>query len=155
MKVVIPHARYNLHKLVAVSIQNECSNPVLYHCDKEDSYYELINELWHEGETFTIIEHDIIPWPGAVSELNECSRVWCLCPYNLNTNSSLGFTKFGEVLLKEHPNILENPSGYDKSWTRLDWYLTRELFKLGYQPHTHQPNVAHLHAHESWRRGII
>jgi hypothetical protein len=157
MKIVIPYAQYGLPGLVSVALQYDCPEPIVFHCEHDSSYYRLVRNLWHDGETFIIVEHDIIPWPGAVTILDQCSQPWCLNPYNNQTDGSLGCTKFGKTLLTQYPDALDEPffRHYDKSWAMLDGYVYDKLTSLGVDRHIHKPNVAHLHAHESKRRGII
>lgn len=154
MKVIIPYSSIGFQQLVIVSLQYDCPDPVLHHCQQDSSYYDLLHSLWHEGETFVIVEHDIIPWPGAVTAIYNCPEPWCTYPYNNQTDRSLGCTKFSAQLLQDHPGALDEPT-YDKSWTRLDVYIGHKLSSLGLTHHIHKPNVAHLHAHETRRRGLI
>lgn len=49
--------------------------------DAEYAYDRLIRRLWSEGQPFVLVEHDILPWPGAVQQLWECDRPWCAFQY--------------------------------------------------------------------------
>ena len=157
IKVIIPHAKYGLQHLVAVALQYDCVEPVFHHCVENDSYYRLLLNLWHEGETFILVEHDIIPWPGAITELANCSGSWCVFPYNVHTDGSLGCTKFHGELLRKHPDALDEPfyRDFDKHWACLDGYVGDKMIEFGIKAHVHKPNVAHLHAHECMRKGLL
>jgi hypothetical protein len=74
----------------------------------DTAYAELFVEVWARDLDFLIVEHDVLPWPGACEELWACSNVWC------GFNTTLMCTKFSPTALGECP---VTP---DTHWTMVD-----------------------------------
>lgn len=116
------------------------------------SYTRLFCRLWADGEPFAIVEHDIVPHPGALDELLGCPRDWCAFayPYMNGTHAGLGCTRFSATLLAAVPDAVEqtwrestdvHPAGF---WCALDDRLGRVLRRSGFTQHVHGPPVTHL-----------
>lgn len=116
------------------------------------SYTRLLECLWAAGEPFAVVEHDIVPHPGALAELEACDRPWCAFgyPYLGGTHAGLGCARFSAALLAAVPNAVErtwaestnvHPPGF---WCQLDDRLSRSLRRAGYASHVHGPPVTHL-----------
>lgn len=41
------------------------------------AYFDLFEKLWSEKETFIIVEHDVVIWPGALHEMYDCPELFC------------------------------------------------------------------------------
>lgn len=75
----------------------------------DEAYFRLYQRLWHEGEGFIGIEHDVIVNPGTLTELADCPEDWCAAPipYLTDRRYGLGCVKFSGRLLEEFPDAIE------------------------------------------------
>lgn len=111
-------------------------------CKGEFGYGQQLARLWQEGEGFTLLEHDVIPWVGAIRQLEECDGCWCSFPYAKSgrTLHSLGFIKFSNWLVSEHPELAEGWSG--EPWQSLEAPVLRAALSIA-PPCEHGPAVGH------------
>ncbi len=118
----------------------------------DTAYTQLLQKLWRDGDTFALVEHDIVPWRGALAELAACPRDWCAFQYPFGGGmiAGLGCTRFRAALLAAHPAAVDDtlteateihPTGF---WCNLDDRLTRALTRRGAARHEHTPAVGHL-----------
>lgn len=118
----------------------------------DTAYTELLAHGWRLGEAFIIVEQDIVPWPGALAELEACPEPFCAFEYAYlgGTHAGLGCCRFSAALLAAVPDAVEqtlaeendvHPRGH---WCNLDDRLTRVLARRGYGKHVHSPAVGHL-----------
>lgn len=125
--------------------------------DADDAYTGLLLGLWAQGETFVLVEHDIVPWPGAIEDLWGCPQPWCGFPYPFmgGMHNGLGCCKFGASLVVDHPSTIADtltesnnvhPRGH---WCNLDDRITRQLHRRGVTKHPHLPTVGHVNADRS------
>ena len=121
----------------------------------DDSYYGLMADLWARRETFVIVEHDIVVWPGAIQALENCPEPWCTYPYYSSVGwilDGLGCTKFGAELLKRFPDYLLEPfpdcCRHTRFYCGLDRLIAHRAEQLGLKPHVHSPGVVNLN--ERW-----
>lgn len=116
------------------------------------SYTRLLERLWASGEPFALVEHDIVPHPGALAELAACDWPWCSYAYRLGSivHAGLGCARFSASLLAAVPDAAEqtwrestdvHPPGH---WCSLDDRLRRVLARAGFAPHVHAVQVRHL-----------
>jgi hypothetical protein len=117
--------------------------------DGRTAYAELFSKLWSQARPFIIVEHDILPWPGALRELTECPEPWCGFTYRLGRParqtypSLIGCTKFEPLRLGSCP-ISKN-----LHWKQLDGQIGEVLHKeRSIKMHHHYPEVGHLHNYE-------
>lgn len=126
----------------------------VYVGDDDYAYGRLLREVWAEGQTICIVEHDILPWPGALEQLAGCDHDYCAFPYPWTTTvgPAMGCTKFSADFLLTYPHAVEIatriPSNYGEPghWKQLDVWLQAAVLRdfYGEQPHCHLPPVAHL-----------
>jgi len=129
-----------------------------------EGYWRLLSALWELKGGFTVVEQDVVPFPGAIAELEACSERWCGYRYELQTgfHAALGCAKFDASLMAEFPRALERvgelgfgPDGSRggpdddglprKDWRRLDTRIDRVLRQeCGVQMHVHDHVVGHL-----------
>lgn len=115
----------------------------------DTAYWDLLASLWRAGETFILVEHDIVPPDGALDGLWACERDWCGLPYPVGDHFGIfnGCTKFGAALLERFPLAVEQMRSHH--WASLDSqliaYLQRQDPTLA--PHIHWPAAQHL-SHE-------
>lgn len=123
----------------------------------DTAYTELMQKLWRAGESFAIVEHDIVPWRGALAELDDCDEPWCAFeyPFGKGAITGLGCTRFRDILLTGYPTAVDDtliehhevhPRGH---WCSLDGRLSHALHRLGARKHVHTPLVGHLHPYPS------
>ena len=141
--IIIPYAQKGpIIDSVKLILAIQGLRPRMVKMNDEFSYYFLLKELWEKGEPFIIVEHDIIPFPGAVQELWTNPEPWCGYPYYLSgeLKSYLGCTKFDPKLLGEFP-LPEEPI----AWLYLDRKIESELIRRGYKNYVYPTGVSHLH----------
>jgi hypothetical protein len=130
----------------ASALRAENLAPVVVVLDDDQAYGRLLTELWASNEDVIIIEHDVIPWPGAVKRLASCPEPYCAHQYLIagQLGGTLGCVKFSSDLTAAHPDVPEAWTG--GHWGTVDIKLTNALWDRGIRaPHRHQPPVAHLH----------
>lgn len=97
----------------------------------DEAYYQLLAELWAAGETFAIVEHDIVVGPETLNQLADCYSDWCVAPYPyfVGLYPGLGCMKFGDTLLRRWPQALQEVGEMAdgthprRHWCRLDAWL--------------------------------
>lgn len=125
----------------------------LVQCQGENGYGELLAQLWREGQGFVLVEHDVVPWPTAVTGLISCPFHWCCFQYPMNTGTpygepdclgkSLGLVKFGPHLLLRFPDLW-------KAWEGVPWWVVDGHLEPALRNahmvtvHQHLPPVAHV-----------
>lgn len=124
------------------------------------AYWRAVAAMWALGQTFAIVEQDIVPHPGALAELERCSEPWCAFPYSLKTGfyAALGCVRFSASLLAEYPEALERVGEIDddglpaRDWRRLDTRIARVLSQdCDVRIHVHEPAVGHLNPAQHFR----
>lgn len=118
----------------------------------DTDYGDMYADLWKAGETFCVVEHDIVPWPGAMRKLEECRQAWCIHQYPLGTRGylggSIGCVKFRGTLLVATRDFARRLVG--QSWIGLDGVIEGYLQHLGFTAHIHEPPVAHAKSLVDW-----
>lgn len=120
----------------------------------DTAYAELLDELWTDGRTFTVCEHDVVPSKGALAELAMCRQPYCAFPVALSVYVApcLSLTKFSASLMERYPDVMDRvlrvPTNYGPPghYRQLDTVLQRTVLlnRYGLQPHLHLPPVTHL-----------
>ena|SRR5215207_6192247 len=109
-----------------------------------DSYRLLLKRIWETGKTVIIVEHDIVPWPGALDELWYCPCAWGSYSYHLHggigIHHGFGCTKLSSRLMAETQGVWDDGI----SWNMLDQVLLFKARAYGFEPHHHRPAVVHL-----------
>jgi hypothetical protein len=118
---------------------------------RHDAYRELLEEVWRDGESFLVVEHDIEIRGGLPEEMDACPEPLCAAPYVVGSDpngfveTSLGCTRFSAELIAAVPTAI---SGLPiRDWRRIDCELSPRLRTAGYVPHAHLPAVKHHHAY--------
>ena len=127
---------------------------LLVEMEDEGHYGRLLADLWDAGHGFTIVEHDVVPWPGALRQLAACERGWCGYEYPLGKRGklggALGCVRFSTRLIEEHPALAA--SWRDCSWRELDGRVQADAGRAVGRDHyhVHRPPVAHARRAETW-----
>ncbi len=106
-----------------------------------DDYQKLFLRLWHEGGSFILVEHDVVPSRGALKRLAECKHEWCACPYGSGA-ASLGCVKISDSLIGKLPNIWEKMPL--RHWHYCDSWFNTNAEKVA-SVHRHELVAKHLH----------
>lgn len=152
MKVVVPFATNSpLLHAVQIALRQDGVVAEYIHCSEDRSYYDLVYRLWAEGDTFCIVEHDIVVWPSAINELEHCQELWCTRPYYCSVGwieDGLGCTKFDKQLMIQYPNFMSEPfpscCPHTVYYCGLDRFIAHRMIELGIKPHIHTPGVSNL-----------
>lgn len=146
MRVVVPYTR--LHP-VTKAVLNSYGLPVEYMpLPEPDSYRQLLADLWRRREPVVIVEHDVVPWPGAIEELAACPCAWGSNTYLLHggygVHHGFGCTKLTPALMEATPYVWDTST----PWHDLDAHLLFAARDVGFDPHPHRPPVVHLSVRE-------
>lgn len=118
----------------------------------DTAYYCLLRDLWAAGETFTLVEHDIVVTGEALDSLDECDSDWCACPYpyvNGWVFAGLGCTRFDAAIVRRHPDLMgvvadmSDDTHPPRHWCRLDAWISNELTRRGERRCETHPQVGH------------
>jgi hypothetical protein len=114
----------------------------------EGQYWRLVRGLWESGRAFAIVEHDVVPPPGAVAEMWACPQDWCAFPYPVGdiVTTALGCTKFEAAIIERHPMLVGAIPENGRDWHSLDASVIGELHRRGEHEHVHGPAARHAQA---------
>lgn len=123
----------------------------------EAGYGELFRALWLEGQPFIIVEHDVVPAPGMLAQLDGCSCAWCGHGYGptdtaYDASMCLGLVAFrplGDVPFEamEPGEEARDEDGLPTAvphYTNVAAVVRRSLVARGWEFHMHTPPVTHL-----------
>jgi hypothetical protein len=122
---------------------------------RDDAYWELLNGLWSEGQSFIVVEHDIVVRADTFAELESCPYRWCSfgAPYFWGVHHGLGCVKFNDALISRHPKAMEQVAAHPpdekhppKHYCRLDAYLHEAL--AGEYRHCHETVLEHVRPYD-------
>ncbi len=145
MRVVVPYTKLATETLAA--LPPGCT--LAWVGDHERSYWALLSDLWHRGEAFIVVEHDVVPHRGALAQLASCEQEWCAFPYPMGdglVTTALGCTKFGAGLIGRWPDLISGIPPRHRRWTDLDAIIVGRLHQHRETEHVHQPSVRHVRA---------
>jgi hypothetical protein len=120
--------------------------------DNPWGYTEHLAARWVEGNTFLNLEHDVVPWPGALQDLLACERPWCFFGYLPNMDwgdchaAPFGCVKFDASLIARTQDVWhlyrEKYLTSDKPWQCCDIHFGEYMEQnFGWEPHQHTPAV--------------
>lgn len=149
MKVYVPYTNLAEGVVSALEASGYAYTPVWVGGDSTD-YWSLLSDCWSNGETFAIVEHDIVVRPESLAELDTCPYEWCSfgAPYFCGVYHGLGCVKFTANLIARHPNALDKVAAYhdeghpSKHWCRLDAWLQDRVLASEYR-HRHETVLEH------------
>jgi hypothetical protein len=119
----------------------------------EIAYYVALREIWARGETFALLEHDVVCRPGVIAELEECPEPWCTfgysdicCPGCMEAWANmLGCTRFRKELVDAVPDAMTAIPADNWDWHEMCNGLGANLRAAGFTHHWHFPAVEHHH----------
>src|SRR4051812_16119673 len=115
MNVVVPYVEHKSSKiteLVDDVLRSQTKDIIWIYCGHSPfDYHELLKSLWHQRETTILVEHDVLPWPGALQELWQCPCKWGSYSYPLHggvgIHHGFGCTKLTRELMDAVPDVWE------------------------------------------------
>lgn len=112
----------------------------------EHAYHQYLATVWADNRDFINMEHDIVPWPGAIQSLLDCDRPWCFFGYQdmlEDTVAQAGCAMFG--LVRFRAKILRDLDGVwscpPLHWRQCDIHFYDYATRNGWAPHQHHPSV--------------
>lgn len=144
-KLYVPYLKPN-DRLQAVvdCLRIQRIEPVLVKVDDGDAYWRLLRDAWAEGEEFFVVEHDVLVWAGAISQMSECSARWCSLPtmcHGRYISTTFGCVKFGRDLVERNPAFFDD---IPTTWFHLDANFADKLGWPFIKPDVHVPVATHL-----------
>lgn len=141
-RVIVPYS--SLHPVVKQVLDKYALDIRYVQMEGLYAYHGLLKELWSKLEPFVIVEQDVLPWPGAIEELWQCSGDWCTYSYRMHGGigiaHALGCAKLSARLMASLPNVWDEQI----AWNTLDQVLFFAARNAGIEPHMHRPPVIHL-----------
>lgn len=116
-----------------------------------ESYWELLDELWATKREFVIVEQDIVVRPSTIGGFRVCDRLWCCAkyPYLDGMFMGLGCCRFKTELMVDWPDVLDEVAEYHdsnhsrKHWCVVDHALSMALAARGVHPCDRHGDVGH------------
>ena len=145
MEVYVPALRDDCPAASALSVEGVDHHLALMF--DEMGYGTLLSHLWFYGEGFIILEHDVVPFPGAIKALQECRADWCVHKYPPAPNKlyySLGCMKVSTSLLEKTKDIPKRFNWEETKWSNLDGKVYPAIMEIIKTPHVHEPPLAHV-----------
>lgn len=121
--------------------------------DSDTAYSELVGDLWADGRSFAIIEHDIVVRDDVLAAFTDDPAPFIAYPYAWTTNvgSALGCNRWTADFLAAYPDAATEAAGvqgaYGKGhWREFDYWLIRLVLeeRYGQVPKLGLPPVEHL-----------
>lgn len=115
------------------------------------AYYAALHDWWAAGETFMVLEHDVLCRPDIIEQLARCSSPWCAFPYTPFCHrecwdawgNMLGCTRFTAELIAQVPDAVSSIPREGWGWQNVCDGLGQNLRRAGFTHHWHEPAVAH------------
>ncbi len=116
-----------------------------------NAYYAALAHWWERGETFMVLEHDVICRPDVIEEFDACPEPWCLYGYTEICHrecmeawrNALGCTRFRKELIDAVPDALASVPRENWDWHNVCDGLGNNLRAAGFTHHFHEPWVSH------------
>ena len=117
------------------------------------AYLDYMAAAWERGEDFITMEHDTVPWPGAIETLLDCPHPWCFFGYQQGIDfvgtgaTPLGLARFRAEFIAAAPDVWKlmrvvyGQREMDDPWRHLDLHLGRYAGFRGWRAHQHYPAV--------------
>ncbi len=111
----------------------------------ETDYAQYWRDQWTYGQPFINVEHDVVPWPGALEGLWSCIGAWCAYAYHHGEqhptsgagHPPAGCVKIGRGLIEATPSLWDDADG----WLDMDGRLARGARAAGIEVCQHFPPV--------------
>jgi hypothetical protein len=158
MKIVVP----------CIEVRSETARALIEHAESkpghevtfwpvdssDEAYWEMYDRLWSEGETFMVVEHDIVIHADVIPQFERCPEPYCAFSYPYLEIPGgwygLGCARFRDTVIRAFPEAIQNVASISnhahppRHWCSLDAFIQWELRRLGTPLHQHLPPVGHL-----------
>ena len=140
--IAVPFVSLREETVIALSAEQVKYAPMA----TDESYWELLRDLFAAGKSAIIVEQDIVVNETTIDELKICEHDWCAMPFPYRGNDrayALACTKFSAALMARHPDLIEAIGEHSdakhppRHWCRLDSWIFEELNRLGENRHEH------------------
>ncbi len=154
MKVLVPYV-WPLHPLVVRVLRGaawEVATALVGPPMGDAAYPDLLLRHFREGAAFCVVEHDVLPWPGALAELAACPEPWCGYAYSPGRHlrvPTLGCVRFRAEFLAAVADALTVDAWrvdlFPRTWQYVDQQIAVTARRRGFEWHQHFPAVTHAH----------
>lgn len=140
--IAVPFKRLAEETTIALHGETVRYAPML----NDESYWQLLADLWAAGQSTIIVEQDIVVNETTIDELKICDHDWCAMPFPYRGNAkafALACTKFSGALMARHPDLMEVIGQHSdakhppRHWCRLDAWIFNELVQRDEHRHEH------------------
>ncbi len=110
-----------------------------------EGYYRLWADLWASGDTFVVIEQDIVAPPGMLQSFEDCPEEWCAAIYWMpwgGFGAWFGAVRFRGSLTRRHPSLPDEIG--ERHWSALDSAFINHLRLHGYSEAHRHGSARHL-----------
>ncbi len=115
------------------------------------AYYVALLDIWKRGETFALLEHDVLCRPDIIQEFEDCPEPWCLYGYDSMCHpqcqeawrNQLGCTRFRSELIAVVPDALSSIPADNWDWHEMCNGVGENLRAAGFTHHWHHPPAEH------------
>ncbi len=122
------------------------------------AYWYALRNIWAEGKTFAILEHDIVCRPDVIEQFEACPEPWCVFKRDDYCHpecqeawaNQLSLTRFRAEVIAAVPDALSSIPEADRGWLNLCDRIGERLRAAGFTHHWHGPEVHH---HRMGRNG--
>jgi hypothetical protein len=164
MKVYVPVAGRNITEVTAAILKGGyVPTPIMIPSGDDAGYWTAMHKWWEIGESFVVVEHDIVVRRDTIAELKDCDEPWCAWPvdYLGGPYHGLGCMKFRAELMREVPGAIDRVGEFESTdhprrhWCAIDARLQAVLRSFNFDMHKHVgPALTHLdHDGEHSRHG--
>lgn len=115
------------------------------------AYYAALLAIWERGESFAVLEHDVVCRPDIIEEFEQCPEPWCLYGYSdwcheacrEGWRNALGCTRFRAELIQTVPDALSGIPAGNWDWHNVCDGLGENLRAANFKHHWHGPPAEH------------
>lgn len=117
------------------------------------AYFALLLAVWSLGESFALLEHDVVCRPDVIAAFEECPEPWCTYGYSDICHpgcmdawaNALGCTRFSGEAVRAVPDAVSAIPADNWDWHNVCDGLGANLRAAGLKHHWHYPWVEHHH----------
>lgn len=160
-RVVVPYVGRYLHPTTDQLVRASGHRAIFVPLPPGDpfAYAHLLTLLWNIGESFVIVEQDMAPTSGQLSEMVRCGHRWCGHRYyraDQLMSMSFGIVRFGADVMADHPHLAEQAATIAGDphrrtpWQILAGQFASKMLTAGESWVEHDRLVAHLHRRDAY-----
>ena len=117
------------------------------------AYHAALAWAWESGESFALLEHDVVCRPDVVAAFEDCPEPWCVFGYSDICHvecmeawrNMLGCTRFRAEVLEAVPDAVSSIPEDRRDWHNVCDEVGDRLRAAGFSHHWHFPWVDHHH----------